>query len=85
MRMITLRLSNDQYTELHHRAGERDLSLNSYILKSLGFKVEVVGKPRGRKRQPPVNINRPGSSSQLRRMAMQRQARYPQVRDPLNE
>lgn len=58
MRMITLRLNNDHYTQLHREAESAELSLNAYCLRKLGFNVDVAGKPRGRKRRPPVNSQR---------------------------
>jgi len=50
-RMVTLRLPAEDHEDLINRAGEAGLSLNSFIMKLLGYKLTVPEsqKPRGRK------------------------------------
>lgn len=52
-RMITLRLSEEQHSQVANAAKCTGFSLNSYILIRLGFEIEpIAGKIRGRKPQP---------------------------------
>lgn len=49
MRMITIRLSDEEHRAIAYQAASVNKSINSYILNTLGIPVAPVGKLRGRK------------------------------------
>lgn len=49
MRMITIRLSDEEHRAIAYQAASVNKSINSYILNTLGIPVATAGKLRGRK------------------------------------